>query len=228
MRNTAAEKLLQKYHSKKIGETLAPYLTEQRKARIESVLQHRLNSITLAIENPADINNALAAIRTCEALGISTIHIISPEHNARYIKTITKSACYWVNIVCHQQLTNFLALMQQEKRIIAGAVLNAEKKLSDISIEKSLCILVGNEKRGLSADALSACDFLFSIPMCGMLDSLNLSVAAAISLYDTSQRKRAQLHNKTDLSEKIADDLRAAYYLNSVDIRLAAQLLQRK
>ncbi len=225
MKNTTTEKLLQNNNPDKIIKTLSPYLTEQRKSRIESVLQHRLESITLAVEHPSDINNALASIRTCEALGIATIHIISPEQDTQYIHSITKSAFYWVNIIFHNHLKDFLVVMKHEKRIITGATINAEKKLSEISIEKPICILIGNEKRGLSREAKSACDILFSIPMCGMVESLNLSVAAAISLFDVSERKRAQLKNKTDLSENMAQKLRAKYYLNSVDVRLAVSLL---
>lgn len=228
MKNQITKKLLQQNDHKKIVEILSPYLTDQRKARIESVLTHRIETITLAIEHPADINNALAAVRSCEAFGIATIHIISPQHHAQYISTITKSAFYWVNIVCHQTLSDFLLAMKNENRMIAGAIVNAEKKLSDVSIEKPICILVGNEQRGLTDEAKHACDFLFSIPMCGMLESLNLSVAAAVCLFDLSQRKRKELNNRTDLSDKTADTLRAEYYLNSVESRLAVNLLTRE
>ena len=224
MRNHIIEQILLKQSPEKIIDALSPYLTDQRKARIEAVLQHRIESITLAIEHPADINNALAAVRTCEALGIATIHIISPQHHAQYINSITKSAFYWVNIVMHKTLSDFLPQMKKEKRIIAGAVLQTQKKLATLSIDQPLCILIGNEQRGLTDDAKKACDILFSIPMCGMVESLNLSVAAAIAVFDLTERKRAQLQNKTDLSLHAANQLRAKYYLNSVDIRLATHL----
>lgn len=225
MKNHIITQLAQKNSPDNIIKALSPYLTDQRKARIESVLQHRLDGITLAIEHPADINNALAAVRTCEALGVATMHIISAQHDARHIDTITKSAFYWVNIICHKNLSDFLLVMKNEKRILAGAVINSDRKLSDVSIDISICILIGNEQRGLTAEAKNACDLLFSIPLCGMLESLNLSVAAAISLFDVTERKRVALKNKTDLSEMAAQKLRAKYYLNSVDVRLAQGLL---
>ncbi|PIZ04975.1 MAG: hypothetical protein COY58_01535 [Gammaproteobacteria bacterium CG_4_10_14_0_8_um_filter_38_16] len=227
MKNKIAQSLFEKYACSHIINTLLPFITDQRKARIESVIQYRLDSITLALENPADINNALACVRTCEALGVSTIHIISPEHDARYIHTITQSAFYWVEIIFHPHLQHFLQAMKNENRIIAGAVLNANTPLSALSIEKPLCLLIGNEHRGLSDEAKAQCDYIFSIPMCGMIDSFNLSVAAAISLFDVTQRKRLQLKNKTDLNEKTATHLRAKYYLNSVSARAASELLKK-
>lgn len=228
MKNKIIDQLLIQHDAQKITRLLSPYLTQQRKAKIDAVIQHRLDSITLAIEHPADINNALAAVRTCEALGIATIHIISPQYHAQYISSITKSAFYWINIIRHESLSDFLIAMQSEKRILAGAVIDAEKKLGGITLTRPLCILIGNEQRGLTTEAKQACDFLFSIPMCGMLESLNLSVAAAICLFDLSERKRQQLKNKTDLSEITAEKLKAKYYLNSVESRLAIHLLSRE
>ncbi len=226
MKNKLCEQLFYQHNPDKIIKILSPYLSDHRKSRIDAVIQHRLNSITLAIENPADINNALACVRTSEALGLSTVHIISPEHDARYINPITQCAFYWVDIVFHDTFESFLKMMKVENRIIAGAVVNAEKTVSTMPIEKPLCILIGNEKRGLSDQAKKACNILFTIPICGMIDSLNLSVAAAIALFDVTQRKRSALQNQTDLSAESAQQLRAKYYLNSVEVRLATQLLK--
>jgi tRNA (guanosine-2'-O-)-methyltransferase len=226
MKRNASQILFDHNPPDHIIETLSPYLTDQRKARIESVISHRLDSITVAIECPADINNALAIVRTCEALGVSTIHIISAEHDARYINIITKSAFYWVTIFSHATLDDFITAMKNESRKIAGAIMSAEKNISEVKIDQSICLLLGNEHRGLSKEAKNACDFFYSIPMCGMTDSLNLSVAAAISLFDVTQRKRAQLKNHSDLSENSAQKLRAKFYLNSVSARLAIQLIR--
>lgn len=228
MKNQIIDQLLIDHDAQKIIRLLSPYLTDQRKAKIDAVIQNRIESITLAIEHPADINNALAAVRTCEALGIATIHIISPQYHAQYISSITKSAFYWVNIIRHESLSAFLSAMKAENRIVAGAVIDADKKLGAIELQHPLCILIGNEQRGLTEEARKACDFLFSIPMCGMLESLNLSVAAAICLFDLSERKRKQLKTKTDLSTSTVEKLKAKYYLNSVESRLAIHLLARE
>lgn len=226
MKNKSCEQLFYQYAPEQIIKTLSPYLSDHRKLRIDNVILHRLNGITLAIEHPADINNALACVRTSEALGLEAVHIISPEHDARYINPITQCAFYWVDIIFHDSLESFLKIMKNENRLIAGAVVNETKTLSTVPVEKPLCILIGNEKRGLSDQAKKACDFLFTIPICGMIDSLNLSVAAAIALFDVTQRKRSAMQKQTDFSAESAQQLRAKYYLNSVEMRLATQLLK--
>lgn len=217
---------MKKFDSHHITKTLKPFVTEHRAARIESVITHRLESISLAMESPSDLNNALAAIRTSEALGISTVHIISAERDATLVRDVTKGAFYWVNIQFHETFEAFLSMIQSEKKRLAGAIVNAKKMLSMVPVHAPLCILMGNETRGLSEAARNACDIPFSIPLCGMTESLNLSVAAAISLFDVSQRKRALLNNQTDLSENKISHLRAEFYLKSVSPRLAKNVLK--
>lgn len=205
-----------------IIEQLAPFVTERRKAKIQAVLDHRLSSIHLAIESPSDINNALAAIRTSEALGIDTVHIIQPEADARSAKAITQGAIYWVNVVFHDSLEAFVK--NTSNVILAGAKMDGEKPLSDVPVEKPLCLLLGNESRGLSQSAIKHCDLTYRIPMCGMSESLNLSVSAAISLYDTTQRKRALLNKNGDLSKADYLTRQAKAYLQSVPKRLAERI----
>ena len=209
-----------------IIEALEPYITQPRKERIETVLSHRLYGLQLAIESPCDINNALAAIRTCEALGISQVHIITPESSASSAQSITQGAIYWVDIHFYTTLNDFLIYIKENNFMLAGGSPRAQQTLAEVHIDKPLCIMVGNERHGLSTAALDACDILYQIPMVGMSESMNLSVSAAISLYDTSQRKRLTLNNNTDLNTTQATQLKAKYYLQSVSSRLANALLK--
>lgn len=224
MKNQNHGELIKQYGSETIIRLLAPYITEKRKQRIESVLNHRLESIQLAIEAPSDINNALAAVRTCEALGISKIHLIQPEGDAIAARKVTQGAIYWVDILLHNTLHDFLAFIKKEDYLIAGGVVTAEQPLSSIPIKKPVCLLIGNEQRGLSQEAQAACDIQYRIPMCGMSESLNLSVSAAISLYDLISRKRQQ-QKLSDLKQSERLAYQAKYYLNSVEDRLITGLL---
>ena len=225
-----------KLNDAQLVEKLAPFINDTRKARIEAVLEQRLSSVQLAIENPSDINNALAAVRTAEAFGIANIHIIAPEGEAGSTRLITQGAFYWVNIYFYQSLDEFLAQVKGFK--LAGGALptpdprlpasNTQLTLSQLPIDHPICLIVGNEQRGLSEAAKQACDWLYKIPMVGMSESLNLSVSAAISLYDVTTRKRAQLDSSSDLSEAQQMALRSKYYQKSVNGRLVAQLLKNQ
>lgn len=215
-----------------LQEKLAPFIGSTRIDKIDSVIRNRLSSLHLAIEHPSNINNAMAAIRTAESLGIYHIHIIAPEHEAQAVRVITQGAFFWVNIHFYKTLADFLEALSKhyqwpEHMNLAGAALSDTAcSLADVPVDKPLCILVGNEQRGLTDAAKEACQYCFLIPMAGMSQSFNLSVAAAISLYDTSQRKRAVLGEQCDLSLTEQESLKAAYMLNSVDGRLAEQLIK--
>jgi tRNA (guanosine-2'-O-)-methyltransferase len=221
------KKLLSEHPEQYIIDTLQPYLTDARRERIDAVIECRLNSIQLAIECPSDINNALAAIRTCEALGISHIHIIKQESSAVAIKNITQGAFYWVNVHFYKTMDDFLIFANNEKLQLAGGTVTSEQTLNDIPVETPLCILIGNEQRGLSQQAQQACQYPYKIPMHGMSESMNLSVSAAISLYDVSCRKRQRLGRNGDLSQQQQAHLRAQYYLHSTETRLAHALLKK-
>lgn len=220
MKNNELRDLLKKCSPSQIIEALSPFILEPRKNRIESVIANRTDQISLAIENPADMHNALACVRSAEAFGLSEVHIIAPEHEACSIRAVTQGTFYWMQVTFHDSLPDFLMHIKKEKRLLAGAVLDAKQTVSTLPTKQPLCLVFGNEARGLSATARDACDCFFTIPMQGMAESLNLSVAAAVSIYDLRQRTQDYR-----VSEKKANALRAQYYLNSVNQRTILKLL---
>ena len=115
-RMSQREQLIKQHGAASIIKALEPFVTDRRKKRIEDVLAHRLDSIHLAIESPFDINNAFAAVRTSEALGISTVHIITPEGDASSIHSITQGAFYWMTLIFYKTLDEFLQAMKKENR----------------------------------------------------------------------------------------------------------------
>lgn len=224
--NKNYNELIKKYSSNIIIKRLDNYLTANRKNRINSVLNARLQSIQLAIESPSNINNALATVRSSEAMGISTVHIIASESEAVHARSITKGAVYWVDIVYYDTLKEFLNKIKSKHILLAGGTLKATKPLSSIPIENPICIMIGNEQSGLSNEAQAACQMTFKIPIYGMSESLNLSVSSAISLYDTTSRKRQLLKQPGDLTKQQRLDQQAKYYLNSINPRLIKGLFK--
>jgi tRNA (guanosine-2'-O-)-methyltransferase len=218
------QKLIDLQGAKIIIEKLADFVSEPRKQRIENVISGKLNSIQLAIESPSDLNNALATVRTSEALGISQVHIITPEADARGIRGITQGAFYWLTLSFYQNFNEFIQGIRDQDFLLAGGLPTAHRYLEDVPVDKKICLLMGNEQRGLSAAALAECDIHYKIPMFGMSESLNLSVSAAISLYDLTTRKRHQSGKLSDLTAEEILNTRAHFYLNSVDRRLVIAL----
>ncbi len=219
-----AEALVARHAPVHVVATLAPYLTDARRARIDEVIAARVDGVAMAIEAPSDPHNAAAVVRTAEALGALNVHVIKAEARALRAKAVTQGAYYWVKTQDHDELDEFVAQMRAEGRQLWGAAMDGPTPLARIPIDAPMCLLFGNETRGLSARARAACDGIFHVPMTGMSESLNLSVTAAITLHDVLRRRRAGGPDG-DLTDDAAAELRARYYAHSVDDRLLAALL---
>lgn len=218
------------FSDQKIISALEGHITPARLQRIEQVIAARLTGVTLAIEAPSDLHNVYAALRSCEVFGLTQVYIISPDRQLGTIRAISKGAFYWMDIDQFESWSAFITFFRNTDRVLAGAVLHAEnpRTLEAVPIEKPLCLVFGNEHRGLSEAAIRDCDVLFQIPMQGMTESLNLSVACGIALYETCKRKRASLPSQGDLTAEQALRLRAQFYLNSVNPKLIGPLLRRE
>ncbi len=208
-------------------ELLQPYVTERRQALIDRVCANRLESIHIALESPHDLHNAAAVVRTAEAFGVLNIHIIAPQDTAATSKGVTQGAFHWVNIHFHEDLATLLQYLAAKNIQLAGACMQGETALAEVSVESPLCLILGNETHGLSEAARAACDLLYHIPMVGMSESLNLSVSAALSMYDTCTRRREFIQAQGDLSTTESGKLTAQYYGKSVNTRLFNQLCKQ-
>jgi tRNA (guanosine-2'-O-)-methyltransferase len=228
MKHSYHKKILANVPAETIIDTLQPLILEPRSLRVEQVLQNRLEGIHLVFESPADVHNAIAALRSAEAFGVANLHIIAPENETMYAKTISQSAIYWVNLHYHATWADFMAQLPTKRPYIAGAKMDGDLELAELPVEQPLYLLFGNEHRGLSEQANKACNTSYRIPMQGMSESLNLSVSASISLYDTTRRRRQHLESTGDLSKASYDALKAKYYLNSVSSRFLPTLFPKE
>lgn len=218
-----AQALVAEHGAERVTLALAPYLTEARRTRIEAVLAGRVGSVHVAVEAPSDPHNAAAVVRTCEALGALSVHVVAAEARALHARAVTQGSFHWVHTHHHASLDGLLAVARAEGLRVFGACMDGSVPVTRLPVHEPLCLLFGNEQRGLSKAARVACDALFHVPMVGMSESLNLSVAAAIALYEVLRRKRAD-GSPGDLEPGERDRLRACYYLGSVDPRLVAGL----
>lgn len=214
-----ADALVAEHGADGIIEELTPFITEARRQRIEEVLSGRMASVSVAVESPNDPHNAAAIVRSCEAMGALGVHVIAAEGRALHAPGTTTGAYRWVRTRHHADLEAFLAEARTAGMRVAGACMDGSVPVGRIPVDAPLCLLLGNECRGLSAAAREACDLLFHVPMVGMTESLNLSVTAAVSLYEVMRRKRAE-GITGDLPASVCHGLRASYYAMSVDARM--------
>jgi len=217
------------FGAQRASEILGEYLSQARKRRIDDVLAARLGSVSVAIEDPYDPHNANAILRTSEAVGLAEIHAISDNRALLQGRRTARGAIHWIGRRQHATLDGFVTMARRRGMRLVGACVEEGMTipLASVPVDRPLCVLVGNEREGLSAGARAAADLLFRIPMYGMVESLNLSVATAVALYELTDRRRRQLGRDGDLSEEERADLRVSWYAQSLDERLLAGLIHK-
>ncbi|PRP97438.1 tRNA (guanosine(18)-2'-O)-methyltransferase [Enhygromyxa salina] len=219
------DRLARHYGADAIVDGLRPYVSERRQARIEGVLEARLRSVEVAIENPYDPHNAAAVVRSAEALGAWAVHVIAASERILRARGTTKGTHHWIETRHHAGFDGFVTALAERSAergmLLAGACVDATHMLDELPTERPICLLFGNEHAGLSAEAQAACSLRFRVPIHGFAESYNLSVAAALSLYSLTQRRRAALGRAGDLDPETRALERARWYMRSVDSRHA-------
>lgn len=210
-----------------VAARLSPYVSEQRRTRVEAVLAARVASVQVAFEAPGDPRNVAAVVRTAEALGGGAVHAIGAPAWPVFSPRASMGAVTWADVRVHADWGGFVAALGPGVRLAAACVAadEATVPLEGVPVDRPLCLVFGNERTGLSAAARRACDLRFTIPMFGMSESLNVSVSAAIALYDALTRRRAALGGRGDLDGGRRDVLRARWYARALDPRLVRSLV---
>jgi tRNA (guanosine-2'-O-)-methyltransferase len=180
-------------------------LTEARQKRIEEVLSKRQNNITVILENVYDPHNIMAVMRTADAIGCSEIYVVKtvlPTH-PKWGKNSSRGAIKWLQIHYYEDIETCIdAIKKKYNKIYAAQLSPTSQNLYDLDLTESVALAFGNEAKGLSKKLIEQCDGDFIIPQYGMIQSLNISVACAISLYEAMRQKtNAGHYQKSILTE---------------------------
>ncbi len=182
-------------------------MTPERKQRIESVLMKRQTNITVVLENVFDPHNISAVMRTCDAVGIQEIYILNtiiPRHKKWGAKS-SSSASKWLTIHQFQDVdTCFEALKKNYDKIYITHLAQNAVSLYDLNLVERVALVFGNEHSGVSDSLIARADGNFIIPQVGIIKSLNISVACAVSIYEAYRQKQLAGHYDADT---IAPDL---------------------
>jgi len=179
--------------------------TEKRIGKIKWVLSKRQPSLQIVIENIHDPHNVSAIFRTCDAAGIPRVSLVyNVEKFPKIGKKSSASAYKWIERDKYKSVDEcYRKLKENGITIFASSLNNDAKSLYDLELTKKSAIVFGNEHRGLSKEAEELADERFYIPMFGMVQSLNVSVSAAISIYEAlRQRSKKGLYDKCELTPK--------------------------
>ena len=179
--------------------------TDKRIEKLTNAIKSRQPSLTLVLENIHDPHNVSAIFRTCDAAGIPKVSLIyNVEKFPRIGKKSSASAFKWVEKEKFKTVEEcYSNLKKGGFKIYASAISDTAEDLYKLDFTKKAAIVMGNENRGLSNEAIEMADVQFKIPMIGMVQSLNVSVSAAIVIYEAlRQRRKNTKFNGSELTEK--------------------------
>lgn len=186
------------------------FKTEERLQRIISTATARQFSLHVVMENIHDPHNVSAIFRTCDAVGVPKISLLYTfESFPRISKTSSSSANKWIDVERFTDTAHCYNKLRDEGYKVYASMLNKNAvNIYDIDFTQKVALVFGNEKRGVSPEAEKLADESFYIPMRGMIQSLNVSVAAAVTLYE-AQRQRVikEMYGKSELTQEELDKL---------------------
>jgi tRNA (guanosine-2'-O-)-methyltransferase len=172
-------------------------MTPERKKRLTDVLDKRQHDLTVVLENVFDPHNISAVMRTCDAVGIQDIYVLNtkiPKHE-KWGRRSSSSAAKWLTV--HQFDSTqecFHALRKNYDKIFTTHLSTDSTDLYSLDFTGSVALVFGNEHGGLTEESRLLADGNFLIPQMGIIQSLNISVACAVSLYEALRQKRNAGH----------------------------------
>ncbi|MGE5521395.1 MAG: TrmH family RNA methyltransferase [Candidatus Dadabacteria bacterium] len=172
-------------------------MTSERQKRIEDVISKRQNDLTVVLENVFDPHNISAVMRSCDAVGVQEIYVLNtkiPLHK-KWGRRSSSSAHKWLTI---HQFTSagecFTALRSKYSKIFTTHLSSDAVDLYQLNLTDPVALIFGNEHSGVSEEIIALADGNFIIPQVGMIRSLNISVACAVTLYEAYRQKDAAGH----------------------------------
>jgi len=186
-------------------------MTPERKEKLLNVLSKRQNDITVVLENVFDPHNISAVMRTCDAVGVQDIYILNtkiPRHK-KWGTRSSSSAAKWLTVHQFEQADEcFKSLRQRYSTILTTHLSTDAVGLYELDLTKSVALVFGNEHSGVSEEIRALADGNFIIPQVGIIRSLNISVACAVTLYEAyRQKNKAGHYNQAGMDSVIKQGL---------------------
>lgn len=175
-----------------VCDQLEPLVGPERRARIQQVLAARLCSVTLLLDGPHDPHNVSAVLRSCDAFGVQNLHIVSDEP-LLFSRRVAQGTERWLDVIGHASADQALAALRERDLEVVAAHPEGKLVPEQLAELPRVAIVLGNEHRGIAPALLAAAHDTVRIPMQGFVESLNLSVSAAILLHAATRGRAGDL-----------------------------------
>jgi len=172
-------------------------LTEARRARMLRVAHGRTQHIRLVVQDVHDPHNISACLRSADAFGIQHCHVVTLKQSFR-TSTVARGVGSWLTLHRHHTVEDCVAKLRADGfKLYAGVPAPTAVPLHELPVDDKIAVVFGNEHAGIDSAWLPHMDRLFTIPMFGMVESLNISVGAAITMQHLTHRARESLGTTT-------------------------------
>jgi tRNA (guanosine-2'-O-)-methyltransferase len=200
---------------------LLTFISEKRKARFDEVIAQRMQHVRIVLENVYQGHNASAVLRSCESFGIQDVHFIENRNHLKISDDVAMGSSNWLNIHRHNASGNntveaIIHLKSLGYRIVATTPHKNDCTIDQLPVDKKLALVFGTEIDGISQDVFDHADEFVKIPMYGFTESFNVSVCAALCMYELTTRIRKEVPDYL-LSEQEKLDVYFNWLKNSVD-----------
>lgn len=167
----------------------------RRIQRSAAVIARRQPDLTVVLENVHDPHNIAAVLRSCDAVGAMTVHVVmtrEPNATKKFSRKVSGSAAKWIEVVEHDSIEDcYRVLRQGGFQVLATALGKESVDLYHADMVQPVALVLGNEMDGLSDAAIDGADRTVFIPMMGMVESVNISVAASVALFEALRQRLA-------------------------------------
>jgi len=181
----------------RIIRVLEPLVLDRRRERILEVIGARLGSVRVVFDAPHDPHNGAAIVRSCEAFGVQRLHVVERRERFLAAGSVARGAEKWVDVLRHKEPEAAIAALAAEGFELVAAHPDGELLAADLAGIPKLALVVGNEREGIGEVLTDACRRRVRVPMRGFIESLNVSVTAAILLSAATTGRPGDLDPET-------------------------------
>ena len=192
--------MLDSKYKKALTQYLEGFVSERRLGRLKEVLEERTNHVTVVLEDVYQSHNFSAVLRSADIFGIQSINFIENRNKYKISEDVSMGSTQWLTLNRYQKHENntkacLSELKAKGYKIVATSLHKNSVSLSDLDVTQPIALVFGTELTGITKDVEDMADEFVKLPMYGFTESFNISVCAALCMYDLSTKIRKEIPN---------------------------------
>lgn len=192
--------MLDSKYKKALTQYLEGFVSERRLGRLKEVLEERTNHVTVVLEDVYQSHNFSAVLRSADIFGIQSINFIENRNKYKISEDVSMGSTQWLTLNRYQKHENntkacLSELKAKGYKIVATSLHKNSVSLSELDVTQPIALVFGTELTGITKDVEDMADEFVKLPMYGFTESFNISVCAALCMYDLSTKIRKEVPN---------------------------------